>query len=97
MKKCRECKCEKEKSEYYNQKRYKDGLDPMCKLCRDKTSRQYYLDNKEKQDEYKKNWINENKDRLIETRKAYYQRNKEKYREYYRTYIRKKKDTNEKN
>ena len=96
MKTCKKCECQKERTDFYNQKRYRDNLDPICKVCRDETSRQYYLDNKEKVDEYKRTWNVINKERLVIRRKAYYQNNKERFKIYYET-CRKKKEMNEKN
>lgn len=92
MKTCKKCECEKEVTEFYNQKRYKDNLDPICKVCRDKTSRQYYLDNKERIDKYRNEYIKKNYDKIAPQRKEYYLNNKERYKEYYRNYKRKKKD-----
>ena len=56
MKTCKRCKIEKDTGEYYNQKNYKDGLDPMCTDCRRITTNEYYHKNKEKMVEYGRNW-----------------------------------------
>jgi len=84
MKKCKKCQCEKETTEYYNQKYYKDGLDPMCKECRNRTSEEYKQANLERLKEYRKQYHIENYDRIKDKRKEYYENNKEKHREYYR-------------
>lgn len=77
-KNCRECGDKKEITEYYNQKRYKDGLDPICKTCRDTNSRK---------------WLEQNTERAKDNRKKYYIKNKEKIQAYRKDwYINKKKN-----
>lgn len=79
---CRECGEKKEITEYYNQKRYKDGLDPMCKTCRDKTSRK---------------WAEDNIERIKAYREEYHKKNWNRIKEYRKDYYLKKKTNNEKN
>jgi hypothetical protein len=76
MKICRECGEKKEITEYYNQARYRDALDPMCKVCRDKTSREYQMLNKEKQKEYRRQYYHKHKDKIKVYRDEWYKKRK---------------------
>lgn len=67
MKVCKKCGGFKNYSEYYNQKNYKDGLDPMCKDCRNETSREYQKKHKERLREYRKDWSIKNKEKKKKT------------------------------
>lgn len=73
---CRECGEKKEITEYYNQKRYKDGLDPMCKVCRDMTSRKWAKENAERIKAYRAEYFKKNWERIKEYRTQYYQNKK---------------------
>ena len=84
MKKCKKCQCEKELTEYYNQKNYRDGLDPMCKDCRNKTSLEYKQANLERIKEYRKEYHTKNYEKSKAYKKEYYEKNIEKFRERYR-------------
>jgi hypothetical protein len=84
MKTCKKCGEQKETTEYYNQKRYKDKLDPMCKDCRKKTNKEYHDANKESILEKVNKWRSENLERTKETSRIYYQTHKEQYRSYYK-------------
>lgn len=48
MKTCSKCKVEKPESEFYKNRRHKDGLAYYCKGCSDASTEQYRLDNPEK-------------------------------------------------
>ena len=48
MKVCIKCGIEKEDSEFYHDKRHKDGLTSACKKCRNNTSREWRIHNHEK-------------------------------------------------
>ena len=82
MKKCKKCQCEKEPTEYYNQKNYRDGLDPMCKKCRDKTSLEYKEKNIDRLKQYWKDHHKKVYDK--EKRHQYYIDNIERFKEYYK-------------
>ena len=48
MKICTKCKEEKNKSEFYNNKAMKDGLQSYCKKCNTENSTQWFINNREK-------------------------------------------------
>jgi len=86
MKICRECKEEKELTEFYKQKNCKNGLNPKCKLCvrrikKDKYTpskkREYYENNKIKIKENMKEYNKKNKEVLRDKKLEYYQENRE--------------------
>jgi hypothetical protein len=87
MKTCKKCNVEKETTEYYNQKRYKDGLDPMCIECRKKTSKEYHDAHRVELREKSSQWRKENVERDKLTKRAYYLKNKEKFKQYYKKKI----------
>jgi hypothetical protein len=78
VKKCSKCEIEKIYSEFYKDKRAKDGLMSWCKCC----VKKYRQDNRERVIEYGKQHYQENKEHLIERKKQYYQENKEYYKQY---------------
>lgn len=57
---CSRCKEEKSFSDYYKNKRKKDGLDIYCKTCRKKQARE----NRERDNIPKRRWYNKNKDKV---------------------------------
>lgn len=63
MKVCRICGVEKDESEFHKSKKYKDGLNTMCKECRNKQARAYYYKHKikslEKKDSASKEFTKE--------------------------------------
>jgi hypothetical protein len=77
MKTCKKCNIEKELSEYYSHPAYKDGLQPLCKICKNKYQKQHRLDNKEYYDQKNKQWYLDNREHV----KQCYLDNKEKYKE----------------
>jgi hypothetical protein len=83
MKVCKKCGEFKEHSEYYNQQRYADRLDPMCKVCRKLTNKAYHEKNRDVIIKRVSKWRDENVERIKERSRLYYQKNKEKIRLYY--------------
>lgn len=74
MKICTKCTIEKENSEFYSDKRKKDGLRSWCKLCQKE-------DNKKREFNYnetRKKYRIEHKEEYREKKKVYYIQNKNK-------------------
>ncbi len=76
LKKCCTCKKVLKTSEFYKNKRAKDGLKWVCKKCENLVSTEYYKKNKYKIAKYKKRWNNTNRDKLKGYVKKYNQKNK---------------------
>lgn len=76
---CSKCKIEKDVSEFYKDRRAKDGFTYLCKSCKS---------------EYDKKWMSENIDKFMETRSRWIRKdsNKEKVREYMKQYRDKNRD-----
>lgn len=72
---CSKCGEKKECSEFYKNKRLKDGLEGICKNCRNSQALQ---------------WRHENRERVASKTKEYRERNKEKIREKGKEYYREK-------
>ena len=85
VKKCSKCKIERNYSEFYEAKKSKDGLLPWCKCC----LKMYHQDNRERLNEYSKQYRQENKERV----KQYYQDNRELRGEYKKQYRKKRRQT----
>ena len=77
MKKCSKCKIEKELIDFNKNKSHKDGCQNHCKIC----IKEYKIQNKEINKEYKKQYYlknkEKNKERDNERSKQYYLKNKE--------------------
>jgi hypothetical protein len=82
MKKCNNCKIDKDYSDYHKSKQAKDGYRSECKTCRSKESKKYYNENILIRKEYletnfevikqkKKDWNNSNKDKVKVTNENY--------------------------
>ena len=97
MKKCSKCKQEKELNNFGIDKKECDGLNRVCKQCRQSFSKEHskrlYEKNKlwkennvdkikEYQKEYSKVWNQNNVDKIKEYSKEYYDNNVEKLKEY---------------
>lgn len=94
MKKCSKCKEEKEISNFYKSKRYKDGLYPSCKDCGELyytnnidrikvRSKEYRALNDEKTKAYRIKYNREHKEKKKLSSKEWRENNKDKVREYY--------------
>lgn len=77
MKVCQQCRVEKEFSEFYSDKRNKDGLYVVCKVCHQANNKKYK---------------DINKNRVLETQKKYREENKIELREKGKLYRTEKKD-----
>jgi hypothetical protein len=93
MKICRNCKEEKDLSEFHKSKCFKDGYRNICKKCRNIES----IANREKRAEYNKQYYENNKDEILKQNKLYRDLNndtikmqRKKYRENNKEHIKKK-------
>lgn len=84
MKTCKKCNTEKAPDEFYNQKAYKDGLDPMCIICRKKSNKEYHDKHRQNVIDRSAQWRKDNLERDRAAKRAYYQKNKDKFKEYYK-------------
>jgi hypothetical protein len=76
MRVCKECKLEKETSEYYiNEKGW--YISSLCKNCHNKRRRKNYEENKESFKEKRDEYIDNNKDKINQRRRLYYNKNKD--------------------
>jgi hypothetical protein len=86
MKKCYSCKIEKLDSEFNVDKSKKDGLNIYCRSCRKEKreenkdliaekDRLKYINNREAKLEYQKNYYEENKIEVKNSKKKYYENN----------------------
>jgi len=95
MKKCYKCEKDKESEEFSKNKRYKDGLNDICKICKKEQNilnkdkiKEYYKLNKEEHSKYHKLYNLENKEKIKEYSKQYYSNplNKERQKKYVHEY-----------
>jgi len=79
---CIVCKIEKQSSDFYIKKDAKDGRDPLCKICRKKRNKNYFILNKKKVLQQQALYYTENKTKINDRNKIYYKpyrlRNKNK-------------------
>ena len=78
MKRCKKCKEEKKKSEYYKHCASKDGLRSSCKLCLSVQKKKYRENNKEKVLARNRKYRENNREKIFTKRKQYRENNKEK-------------------
>jgi len=101
VKRCSKCGVEKDESEFYKEKKVKDGLCAHCKKCdienrrkwreansekERETSRKWREANREKKREANRNWSEANQEKLRDANRRYREANREKVREVYRRY-----------
>lgn len=79
---CKKCKKEKPYTEFHNNKRKKDNLNPWCKECSKKAASDYYYLHQEE----RKEWRLKNRDRCLMVKKEYRKNNKNKVKEYKKWY-----------
>jgi len=77
-KKCTKCGDVKLYSEFYRQKKTKDGYRTMCKECTKVASRYYYKNNREWALAYAKEYNHNHKEQTLRTKRQYEQRHHEK-------------------
>jgi hypothetical protein len=86
MKICRECGELKLLSEFYKNKRSKDGYDYRCKACNKIHNQKQYQANKNQINIRTKEYYYENQDILLEKKKEYYENNTELIKSRVKTY-----------
>jgi hypothetical protein len=101
MKTCRDCKVEKEFTEFRKRKSSKDGFRNQCKKCLSIKSRKWrkenqykilenrkkdYEKNKERYKRKAKEWVENNKERVRKRAKDYYKKNELRIKEWNRQY-----------
>lgn len=67
---------------FYKNKSSPDGLHPYCKKCSVKKSSSFYFENKEEVNQYKKEWRNDNKEKMRLLKRDWFHNNKEYLYEY---------------
>lgn len=88
MKTCSKCGCQKDRQEFYADKRELDGLRHACKDCIRAARKRYYMENHEACKQQRKAWVQKNADRIYETNKSWRQANKDKSSAYARKWQR---------
>jgi len=78
MKICKKCKEEKEITDFYEDKRLKDGYQSSCKVCESKRSLEYYNKNREIRKEKKKENYYKNQEANLLKKKEYDDKNRDK-------------------
>lgn len=79
---CSVCQKDKSLEEFYNMKRGGYGKDPICKICRNRTSKRWYRKNKKRKKAANRAWYKANKIDQKEKMKKWYQNNKEQHQKY---------------
>lgn len=72
---CSKCLIEKGLCEYYNNKSTFDGKRPECKLCTNKQSDLYNKKNKEKINIIKRRYVDNNKEKVKQSKKEWFNKN----------------------
>lgn len=93
-KKCSKCGEYKPANvEYYGKdKKNKDGLRGLCRVCYSEQQKKYYNENKKKILNYKKQYYLDNADKILERDRIYQEKNAEKIRAYKRQYKKENRD-----
>jgi len=81
---CPKCKIEKAEEEFHRDKYKINGRCSLCKLCRNKYSRNYYENNREDRLVHKRKYNLENREMNRIRAKLYVENNKEKVKEAYK-------------
>ena len=89
VKKCSKCGIFKAVTEYYKDRKGKNGITCQCKICINDQQKKYNKNNKEKIKIYKKNYDNKNKEKIKLQKAQYYIENKEKINNRISEYINK--------
>ena len=85
-KQCTKCKESKPLNEFNKRKGKVSGVKSQCKVCESKRSKQWRLDNREADLEYKKQYYIENREAQLEYAKQYHLDNREVRLEYNKQY-----------
>ena len=95
VKQCSKCKEEKSLDSFYNDKLTLSGKSSTCKICKNKTNKEYRIKNKDKFSAWQKTYFEKNKTTIMSQKKhiqkAYYIKNKEKIQQYQKEYHQKNK------
>ena len=95
VKQCSKCKEEKSLDSFYNDKLTLSGKSSTCKICKNKTNKEYRIKNKDKLSAWQKTYFEKNKTTIMSQKKhiqkAYYIKNKEKIQQYQKEYHQKNK------
>lgn len=86
MKRCSQCKEEKDKSNFSKNKSRWDGLNPICKKCCKENSEKRYVKNKEKINAATKAYYEANKEKICAHNKAREEAHPEKRKSYFKNY-----------
>lgn len=71
MKVCSTCKEKRDTAQFSKDKNRKDGLYPVCKLCKSKKNKQRYLENSSKIRAKSKAWKEANRESYLAKQRAY--------------------------
>ena len=90
-KKCTKCGITKDESEFYNDRKGKNGLSSRCKKCSLKHSKEYKKKNQQATTAYKKRYYREHKKEIAAFKKKFYLKHKDKIKAYQKKYYEGKK------
>lgn len=82
MKKCIDCKIDKEENAFWNRKQCSDGLSKFCKDCGTIRNKKYQNENKDKISKQQKEYKLENKEKIKNLQSKNYHKNREHRLEY---------------
>jgi hypothetical protein len=78
---CNKCNVEKDLCEFHKKKDGKDGIFPICKICRKIDAKKYYKKYHNKNLERSKIWVKKNPEKRKELTKKYREKNNSKLKE----------------
>jgi hypothetical protein len=87
---CSKCNTEKQVTEFYAEKRTKDGFQSQCKECLNSAWRQKYRNNPEFREKERlrlKEWGKKNKEKVADSKRRHYENNKEARRQSVYSYV----------
>ena len=90
MKTCSKCEEKKPITDFYADKRTKDGKRSACKNCINSQNKDYINRDREKYLEYQRSQYLKNRENRLKQRKDYYKSNREDILEYHKNHIREK-------
>jgi len=89
LKKCPDCGEIKDLTEYYKDKRTKNGYQCYCKKCQSENFAKWRINNRKRNNELSRQWYHNNKSKAIEMIKKYEIKNREKIKNYRDQYSKK--------